>query len=85
MKRKTTEWEAAVSKRLQQLRLGRGLSQSQLAEMAGIPFRSLQNYEQAHRAIPLETAAKLAKALGVTLGELAGTEPMPEPKRKKGT
>src|SRR5438067_2025271 len=77
-KQRTTEWEAAVGTRLQQLRQGKGLSQSALAGLAGVPFRSLQNYEQGHRATPLEAAAKLAKALGVSIDVLAGlTEPPP--------
>src|SRR5215813_3019056 len=76
-KQRTTEWEAAVGKTLQRLRLGKGLSQSRLAALAGVPFRSLQNYEQGHRATPLEAAAKLAKALGVSLDVLAGTAESP--------
>ena len=71
-KQRTTEWEAAVGVRIQEFRKARNMSQSQLAEAAGIPFRSLQNYEQGHRATPLEKAAALARALGVSLDELAG-------------
>ena len=76
-----TEWEAAVGRRIQGLRLARGLSQSGLAAAAAVPFRSLQNYEQGHRPVPLEAAAKLADALGCTLDELAGRGP---PAKKKG-
>jgi transcriptional regulator with XRE-family HTH domain len=74
-KQRTTDWEATVGKTIQQLRLEKGLSQSGLARLAGVPFRSLQNYEQGHRATPLEAAAKLAKALGVSLDVLAGLKP----------
>src|SRR5262245_1479862 len=90
-KQRTTEWEAAVGETLQRLRLDRGLSQSRLAALAGVPFRSLQNYEQGHRATPLEAAAKLAQALGVSLDVLAGIAPPPaegeqprKPKKGKG-
>jgi transcriptional regulator with XRE-family HTH domain len=70
-----------VGKTIQEFRLARNLSQSQLARAAGVPFRSLQNYEQGHRTVPLAAAAKLADALGVTLDELAGRGP--PAKRKK--
>src|SRR5262249_17361128 len=52
-----------------------------MAEAARGPFRSLQNYEQGHRAVPLRAAARLADALGVSLDELAGRGP---PKKKGG-
>jgi len=68
--------------RIQEFRLAKGLSQSQLAKAAGIPFRSLQNYEQGHRPTPLEKAAKLAKALGVSLDDLAGITTVAAPKKK---
>jgi transcriptional regulator with XRE-family HTH domain len=70
-----------VGKTIQEFRLARGLSQSQLAAAAGVPFRSLQNYEQGHRTVPLAAAARLADALGVTLDELAGRGP---PAKRKG-
>jgi transcriptional regulator with XRE-family HTH domain len=80
-KQRTTQWEAAVGTRLQELRLGKGLSQSQLAKLAGVPFRSLQNYEQGHRPMPLETANRLVQALGLTLNDLV---PTAVPKKKGG-
>ena len=64
-----------MGKTIRELRLARNLSQSQLAAAAGVPFRSLQNYEQGHREVTLRAAAKLADALGVTLDELAGRGP----------
>ena len=66
---------------MQELRLGKGLSQSQLAKLAGVPFRSLQNYEQGHRPMPLETANRLVQALGLTLNDLV---PTAVPKKKGG-
>jgi transcriptional regulator with XRE-family HTH domain len=64
--------------RLRELRRRRGLTQTQLAEAAGVPMRTLQNWEYARRTMLLEAAVKLAEALGVTVGVLAGTEPIPE-------
>jgi transcriptional regulator with XRE-family HTH domain len=80
-KQRTTEWEAAVGVRIGELRRGAGMSQSQLARAAGVSFRSLQNWEQGHRPVALEAAAKLAQALGVSLDVLAGLVP---PRKKKG-
>jgi transcriptional regulator with XRE-family HTH domain len=73
-KQRTTEWEAAVGKRLKEIRAGKALSQSQLAQKSGVPVRSLQNYEQGHRPLSLEAAWKLAGALGVSLDALVTDE-----------
>jgi transcriptional regulator with XRE-family HTH domain len=90
--RQPTEWEEEMGKRLQQLRQDRGLTQTRLAELAGVPFRSLQNWEYGRRTLLFDSAIKLADALGITLDELAGrtpsaagsaTEPSKKPKKGK--
>jgi transcriptional regulator with XRE-family HTH domain len=81
---RTTEWEAKVGTTIQRLRLEKGLSQSELARLADVPFRSLQNYEQGHRPTSFEAAMKLAKALGVSLDVLAGLTDAPATKKGKG-
>ena len=58
---------------LKHFRTEAGLSQAQLAEKAGISFRTLQDYEQGRK--PLEKAAAitvltLARALGCTVEDL---------------
>ena len=58
--------------RLQELRQKAGLSQSQLAKAAGIPAGSLRNWEQGKRHLQLEAAYKLARAMNISLDELAG-------------
>ena len=58
--------------RLQELRQQKGLSQSQLARAAGVPVGSLKNWEQGKRHLQLSTACQLARALGITVDELAG-------------
>jgi transcriptional regulator with XRE-family HTH domain len=60
---------------LKGLREGRGLTQVELAEKAGVPVGSLRNYEQGHRTPLLDQAAKLALALGISLDVLAGIKP----------
>lgn len=59
--------------KLQEVRMSRGLSQSQLAERAGISFRMLQNYEQGAKQIDnarLETILKICIALDCTMEEV---------------
>jgi transcriptional regulator with XRE-family HTH domain len=69
---------------LKGLREGRGLTQVQLAQRSGVPIGSLRNYEQGHRTPLLDQAAKLAKALGCSLDDLAPEVEIPGPKKGKG-
>ncbi len=66
---------------LQRCRLDRGLSQSQLAKMAGISVRVLQSYEQGQRDINKAEAATvlaLADALQYHPAEIMNDYPDPE-------
>jgi transcriptional regulator with XRE-family HTH domain len=65
--------------RLQRLRHAAGLSQNQLATAADLPVVSLRNWERARRLPGLDAAAKIARALGVSLDVLAG-----EPEKMMG-
>lgn len=62
----------AMGQRLQELRDRAGLTQLALAERAGIPVSSLRNWEQGRVLPQLDAAWRLAKALCITLDELAG-------------
>lgn len=74
-----------MANRLKELREAAGLSQSQLAKAAEVPVGSLRNWEYARRTPLLDAAARLAKALGVTLDELAGlVEVRRRPGRRQG-
>jgi transcriptional regulator with XRE-family HTH domain len=72
---------------LKTMRESAGLSQSALAKRAGVPVRSIQNWEQGHRIPRIDTLPKLAQALGVPVGTLAagiveeklGAAPEPPP------
>ena len=58
---------------IKRLREAAGLSQSQLADRAGISKRTLQEYEQGRKNVngmALETAVKLADALGCNAKDL---------------
>jgi transcriptional regulator with XRE-family HTH domain len=59
---------------LQKLREEAGLSQSQLAYKSGTSIDSLRNWEQ-DRALPrIDAVTRLAKALGVSMDQLAYAE-----------
>lgn len=63
----------AVGKRIKLLRIKRALTQKELAEKAGIPVVTLQQYEREVRKQPkTEQLEKIAKALGTTPVFLAG-------------
>jgi len=66
-----------MGQRLQKLREATGMSQSQLARASGIPVGTLQGWEQGRRKPLLETAAVVAKALGVAIEDLAGPVTIP--------
>jgi transcriptional regulator with XRE-family HTH domain len=73
--------------RLQRLRQAAGMSQPQLAKAASIPLGTLRNLEQGRRDPLLSTAARLARALNITVDALVpADEPAaeaPAPKRRK--
>jgi transcriptional regulator with XRE-family HTH domain len=65
-----------VGRRVAQLRKAQGLTQVELAATAGLSPSLLAQIEQGKTANPtLATLIGLAKALGVSLGELAGPAP----------
>jgi transcriptional regulator with XRE-family HTH domain len=49
-----------------------GLSQAQLAKLAGISLRQLARYEAGEQQPVLSAAVELARALGISLAKLAG-------------
>jgi transcriptional regulator with XRE-family HTH domain len=71
-----------MGERLQELRQAAGLSQTQLAKAARVPVGTLRGWEQGRRTPLLHSAARLATAMGCTVGQIAGTEPMPTKGKK---
>lgn len=61
---------------LKRLRTERGLREVDLASRAGIREADVIRFERGKNVPRIETAAKLALALGVTLDELVGYQPM---------
>ncbi|WP_114192137.1 helix-turn-helix domain-containing protein [Edaphovirga cremea] len=63
---------SAFSERLRMLREARGLTQTRLAEMIDVLPRAYNRWERGHISPQLETLAKLADVLQVSLDELVG-------------
>ncbi|EXG84076.1 putative transcriptional regulator [Clostridium sp. ASBs410] len=59
--------------KLKQIRNSKGLSIRALSELAGVPQRTIEDIERFNRC-KVDTAIKLADALGVTLDELCRDE-----------
>ena len=59
-----------MGQRLQSVRQDKGMSQPELAKAAGVPVGTLRNWEQDRRAPRLDTAKKVARALGVSVDAL---------------
>jgi transcriptional regulator with XRE-family HTH domain len=74
------EWFAG---RLRELREQAGLTQQQLAEKAGMAWRTITHLEGGDRKPTWETVLTLAGVLGVDCGEFA-KEPAARPERRRG-
>ena len=59
-----------TGKRIRQLREAKDWTQSDLAEAAKLPVRSIGRIERADVDVRLSTLAKIANALGITVSEL---------------
>ena len=69
---KTTRKPGRLGKKLKQLRARADLTQEQLATAAGVDWSIVWRIETGERdGCTLDTAAKLARALAVSLDELA--------------
>lgn len=64
----TPEW----AKRLRQFREARGWSVRDLAELAGVPERSLAAYDRGDKEPQASVAVALARTLGTTVEHLFG-------------
>ena len=70
--------------RLREIRETQGMSQRWLADLAGITQAALFRLETGETDPRLSTLRQIAKALGVTVGEIIG-ETKPARKRARGT
>jgi len=77
-RRRATAEDVAIGQKLRALRLERGLSQSQLAEMVGVSFQQLQKYEKGGNRISAGRLARLAAALRVPVTTFYGVIAHPQ-------
>lgn len=66
-----------ISEQIRSWRVFKGLSQSSLAQRAGIPRPNLVDLERGRRDCTVKTLTKLAKALKITPGTLLDQSPLP--------
>lgn len=80
-----TELKTRLGRRVQALREGKGLTQEQLAEQIGRTVDTVGNIERGANSTRVETAARIAAALGVELPELfeiGGGDPIARRRRR---
>ncbi|ACM61502.1 DNA-binding XRE family transcriptional regulator [Caldicellulosiruptor bescii] len=63
-----------VGKKLRKLRTQKGLSQQQLAKIAGVPQSTIWYIERENRNPTIKTMKRLATALGVSIEEFLDSE-----------
>ena len=63
-------WAEHVGKRIKELREKRGLNQAQLADEAGLTQSHISRLENAEHSATNLTLGKIARALGVSIGDL---------------
>jgi transcriptional regulator with XRE-family HTH domain len=78
------------AEKLRELRTEKGLSETRLAELSGVPFGTVHEYGLGRRKPSLTAAVKLAKALGADCTVFADCEDVggagarPAPRKRKG-
>jgi transcriptional regulator with XRE-family HTH domain len=76
---------ALMGEQFARVRAAHDLTQAELAQRAGVPLRSLQEWEQGTRIPRVDRVIQLADALECTLDELMGREsPAASPSGEKG-
>jgi transcriptional regulator with XRE-family HTH domain len=71
-----------LGENLRALRQRGRLTQTALAEKAGLSLRSIQNWEQGHRMPRVQTLIALAGALRVSVDDLLADETRPARRRR---
>lgn len=64
-------------KNLRKLRIGKGLSQQQLADVIGVSQQSINKYEKQNVEPDIDTLMQLARYFGTTVDFLIGHTPAP--------
>lgn len=70
--RRPDPFDVEVGARVRAVRKARGISQSDLAEAAGITFQQVQKYERGANRISASMLQRISRHLGVPMSELLG-------------
>ena len=76
---------AGIGKRIQDLRIARGLTQSQLATAISLSRTSITNIENGRQKVLVHTLVEIASALDVRVGDILQTFRSVESAPVKGT
>ncbi len=79
------ELRRRVADRLIQLRAQRGWSQEELGARAGLTYKFIGEVERGQKSPSLDSLGRLAKGLGIDIGELVGLPSGKEPYPQLGT
>lgn len=71
------EYREQVGARIRQLRLARGLTQDQLADLVGVQEKTVSRWEKGRHSGYMSNIKALADALEVEQEEITGTPPAP--------
>lgn len=72
MSREPTEIDVEVGRRIRLIRKTRGMSQTQLADAAGVTFQQLQKYERGTNRVSASKLVQVATHLGIPASQLLG-------------
>jgi len=79
------ELRRRVANRLIQLRAQRGWSQEELGARAGLTYKFIGEVERGQKSPSLDSLGRLAKGLGIDIGDLVGTPTGKEPYPQLGS
>jgi len=80
-RRRNTAQDKQIGMRLREIRLARGMSQTDIANALGLTFQQVQKYENGSNAIPSSRVPALCETLKISATDLYGTnktEPIPQ-------
>lgn len=69
-KRSATPLDVEIGQRLKKARIRVGLTQSDLAQAAGLTFQQIQKYEKGDNRIAISTLARMRPVLGIEAEDL---------------
>ena len=65
---------SSISERIKQKRIAVGMTQKELAQKIGVPYQTLQFWENGKRKPKIENILKISDALGISVGEIYGID-----------